>query len=83
MLIFPLAVIGEDACITVIELEGDAQYWRGESDIIGVDVYDTSTFDHEEIVELSVDGQSVVDTSIPSSHQQEPSNSANSAGTLE
>ena len=35
----------------MLELEGDAQYWTSCNDIIGVDINDGSTYDHEEIID--------------------------------
>lgn len=39
-----------DACITVLDLEGDTLYWTADNDVVGVDINDPSTFHHEEIV---------------------------------
>ncbi|XP_067937735.1 uncharacterized protein [Watersipora subatra] len=43
--------VPEDAVVIVLELEGDAQYWTSCNDLIGVDINDSSTYDHEEIID--------------------------------
>ena len=67
-------LVSEDASVIVLELEGDAQFWTSRNDIIGVDMNDGSTYDHEEIIDDGGDSSELVydvpkaslTTSVPS-----------------